>query len=47
MYIDKFDNIFNKRNNTYDRKTKMKSFDIGSGLYNDFGKALHLGLITI
>ena len=36
-YIDKLDEILNKCNNTYHSTVKMKTVDVNSGIYIDFG----------
>ena len=38
VYIDKFDDIVNKYNNTYCRTIKMKPADVKSSIYIDFNK---------
>ena len=36
MYIDKLDDVVNKYNNKYHRKTKMKPFDVKPSMYIGF-----------
>ena len=38
VYTDKLDNIVNKCNNTYHRKSKMKTADVKSSTHIDFNK---------
>ena len=38
MYIDKLDDIFNKYNNTYHRRIKMKPLAVKSTTYVKFNK---------
>ena len=37
MYIDKLDDIVNKYNNTYHSTIEMKSVNLKSSIYLDFG----------
>ena len=41
MYIDKLDDIVNEYNNTYHRKTKMKSIDVKNNTYMNTGKDIN------
>ena len=41
VYIDKLDDIVNKYNSTYHGTTKMKTFDIRSNTYINFGKEIN------
>ena len=38
MYIDKFDDLVNKYNNTYQKTFKMKPFDVKLSMYIEFNK---------
>ena len=41
VYIDKFDDIVNKYNNTYHSTTKMKAADVKSNTYINSGKEIN------
>ena len=52
MYIDKLHDIVNKYNNTYYSAIKMKSVDVKSSKFVDFGKIImikipNLSLVTM
>ena len=41
VYIDKLDDIFNKCNNTYHSRIKMKPVDVNPNTYIDFNKKIN------
>ena len=43
LYIDKFDDIVNKYNNTYHKTITMKPVDVNPSMYIDFNRENNMG----
>ena len=47
VYFNKLDDIVNDYNNTKYRTTKMKPTDVKDNTYIDFGKEVHIHILTL